>query len=212
MKTRKLGILGKKVGMTRLFTETGEAVPVTVIEAGPCPIVQVKTKKNDGYEAIQIGFGQKRENAVSEPARGHFKKANVPPLKVLREIRTDDLDVSGLEQQITVGIFAPGEFVDVTSTSKGKGYAGVMKKWHFKGSHATHGAETHRASGSIGASSYPSRVMKGIHMAGRMGGERVTIQNLTVVKVDPNRNLLVLKGSVPGPNNGLVMIKKAVKA
>jgi len=212
MKTRKLGILGKKIGTTRLFTETGEVVPVTVIEAGPCPIVQVKTKENDGYEAIQIGFGQKRENAVNEPARGHFKKANVPPLRFLREIRTDGLDISELGQQITVGIFTPGEYVDVTSTSKGKGYAGVMKKWHFKGSHASHGAERHRAPGSIGASSFPSRVIKGLKMAGRMGGVRVTIQNLTVVKVDPNRNLLLIKGSVPGPNNGLVMIKKAVKA
>jgi len=212
MKTGRLGIIGKKVGTTRLFTETGESVPVTVVEAGPCPVVQVKTKENDGYEAIQIGFGQKRENAVNEPARGHFKKANVPPLRTLREIRTDGLDVSGLGQQITVEMFAKGEYVDVTSTSKGKGYAGVMKRWHFKGSHATHGAETHRASGSIGASSFPSRVIKGLRMAGRMGGKKVTVQNLTVIRVDPNKNLLVLKGSVPGPTNGLVMIKKAAKA
>jgi len=212
MKTRKLGILGKKVGMTRFFTETGETIPVTVIEAGPCPIVQVKTKENDGYEAIQIGFGQKKENRTNKPSRGHFKKANIQPVKVMREIRTDGLNVSELGQQITVDLFKPGELVDITGISKGKGYAGVMKKWHFKGSSATHGSERHRAPGSIGASSYPSRVVKGLRMAGRMGGARITIQNLSVVKVDSNRNLMLIKGSIPGPNNGIVMIKKAIKA
>jgi large subunit ribosomal protein L3 len=211
MKTERLGILGKKIGMTRFFTETGEALPVTVVEAGPCPIVQVKTKKNDGYEAIQIGFGQKRDNLVKKPNRGHFKKGNVQPVKVLRELRTDGIDVSIMAQPITVEIFTPGELVDITGTSKGKGYAGVMKRWHFKGSDATHGAETHRAGGSIGASSFPSKVLKGLRMAGRLGGSRITVQNLTVVKVDPNRNLLLIKGSVPGPINGIIMIKKAVK-
>jgi len=198
--------------MTRLFSEQGEIFPVTVIEAGPCPIVQVKTKANDGYDAIQIGFGQKRENAINEPARGHFKKADVPPLRILREIKTDNEDISGLGKQLTVQIFSVGEFVDVTGISKGKGFAGVMKRHGFRGSHATHGAETHRAPGSIGASSFPSRVVKGLRMAGRMGGKRTTVQNLEVLKVDPNRNLLVVKGAVPGPRNGLLMIKKAVKA
>jgi len=212
MKNRKLGILGKKIGMTRIFNETGEVVPVTVVEAGPCPIVQVKTKNKDGYEAIQIGFGPKKENRTNKPDHGHFKKGNIPPLKVLQEIRTENLDVSELGEQITVALFTPGELVDVTGTSKGKGYAGVMKKWHFKGSHATHGSEKHRAPGSIGASSYPSRVIKGLKMAGRMGNANVTIQNLSVVKVDPNRNLLLIKGAIPGPNNGIVMVKKAVKA
>ncbi|MGB9597530.1 MAG: 50S ribosomal protein L3 [Candidatus Poribacteria bacterium] len=211
MRTERLGILGRKVGMTRFFTETGEVLPVTVIEAGPCPIVQVKTKENDKYSAIQIGFGQKRDKLVKKPERGHFKKGRVQPVRVLREIRTDGMDISKIENPITVKIFAPGELVDVTGISKGKGFAGVVKRWHFRGGDATHGAETHRAPGSIGASSFPSRVVKGLRMGGRMGGDRVTVQNLTVVKVDPNRNLLLIKGSVPGPNNGILMIKKAVK-
>ncbi len=212
MKKRKLGILGKKVGMTRLFNETGEVVPVTVVEAGPCPIVQVKTKENDGYEAIQIGFGEKKENRTNSPDRGRFKKADVQPLKTLREIRTEGLDMSELGDQITVDIFSPGETVDVTGTSKGKGFAGVIKRWHFKGYTASHGSERHRVGGSIGASSYPSRVIKGMKMAGRMGGAKVTVQSLTVFKVDPSKNLLLIRGAIPGPNNGIVMVTKAVKA
>jgi len=212
MKTRKFGIIGKKIGMTRLFSDTGDAVPVTVVEAGPCPIVQVKTKENDGYEAIQIGFGQKKENRTNKPDRGHFKKANVQPLKIMKEIRTEGLNVSELGNQVTVDIFSAGDYVDVTGISKGKGYAGVMKKWHFKGSSATHGSERHRAPGSIGASSYPSRVIKGLRMAGRMGGKNVTVQNLSVFKVDSSKNLLLIKGAIPGPNNGILMIKKAIKA
>jgi len=212
MKKRKFGILGKKIGMTRLFNETGEVVPVTVVEAGPCPIVQVKTKENDGYEAIQIGFGEKKESRTNKPDRGRFKKADVQPLKILKEIRIEGLNVSELGEQITVDIFSPGETVDVTGTSKGKGFAGVVKRWHFKGYSATHGSERHRVGGSIGASSYPSRVIKGMKMPGRMGGERVTAQNLTVFKVDPSKNLLLIKGAIPGPKNGIVMVKKAVKA
>ena len=212
MKKRKLGILGKKVGMTRLFNETGEVVPVTVVEAGPCPIVQVKTKENDGYEAIQIGFGEKKENRTNSPDRGRFKKADVQPLKTLREIRTEGLDMSELGDQITVDIFSPGETVDVTGTSKGKGFTGVIKRWHFKGYTASHGSERHRVGGSIGASSYPSRVIKGMKMAGRMGGAKVTVQSLTVFKVDPSKNLLLIRGAIPGPNNGIVMVTKAVKA
>jgi len=195
-----------------LFNETGEVVPVTVVEAGPCPIVQVKTKENDGYEAIQIGFGEKKENRTNSPDRGRFKKADVQPLKILREIRTEGLDMSELGDQITVDIFSPGETVDVTGTSKGKGFAGVIKRWHFKGYTASHGSERHRVGGSIGASSYPSRVIKGMKMAGRMGGAKVTVQSLTVFKVDPSKNLLLIKGAIPGPNNGIVMVKKAVKA
>jgi len=208
----KIGILGKKIGMTRLFNENGEAIPVTVIEAGPCPIAQIKTKENDGYEAIQIGFGQKRESKINEPARGHFKKANVPPLRILREIKIDNVETYKAGEQLTVELFSAGELVDITGISKGKGFAGVVKRWGFKGGKATHGAEGHRVPGSIGASSFPSRVVKGLRMAGRMGGDRVTVQNLEVVKVDPNRNLLVVKGSVPGPTNGMLMIRKAVKA
>ena len=197
--------------MTRLFGERGEAIPVTVIEAGPCPIVQIKTNETDGYEAVQLGFGRKRENAINEPARGHFKKANVPPLRFLKEFRTDDL--AGYEPggQITVDIFSVGERIDVSAISKGKGFAGVMKRWGFSGSKASHGAETHRHPGSIGASAFPSRVFKNLPMAGRMGGKRANVQNLEVVKVDPEKNLLVVKGSVPGPKNGILTIKRAAK-
>jgi large subunit ribosomal protein L3 len=207
-----IGILGKKVGMTRLFGDHGEAIPVTVIEAGPCPIVQIKSKATDGYKAVQIGFGGRKENAINEPARGHFKKANVPPLRLLREFKLDSVEDLQVGEQLTVGIFSVGELVDVSATSKGKGFAGVMKRWGFKGGKASHGAETHRAPGSIGASASPSRVFKGLPMAGRMGGKRVTVQNLEVVKVDEERNLLVIKGSVPGPRNGILMIRKATKA
>ena len=207
-----IGILGKKLGMTRLFGEHGEAIPVTVIEAGPCHIVQVKSETTDGYKAIQVGFGQKKENRVNSPDRGRFKKANVPPLKVLREFRVDDIESYQLGQQLTVQLFSPGESVDVSGISKGKGFTGVVQRWGFKGGKATHGSETHRAPGSIGASASPSRVFRGMPMAGRMGGKRVTVQSLEVIKVDTERNLLVVKGSVPGPRNGILMIKKAVKA
>ena len=210
-----IGILGKKVGMTRLFGEHGLAIPATVIEAGPCPVIQVKSKETDGYEAVQIGFGQKRENLVKKPLKGHFKKANVPPMRFLREMRfqepvaEENLKVG---EQVTVQIFSEGELVDVSGISKGAGFAGVMKRWGFKGSKASHGAETHRHGGSIGASADPSRVFKGLPMPGRMGGKQITVQNLEVVKIDPERNLLVIKGSVPGPKNGMLVIKKAVKA
>lgn len=207
-----IGILGKKVGMTRLFGEHGAVIPVTVIEAGPCHIVQTKTKATDGYEAVQIGFGEKKEDAINKPARGHFKKANVPPLRVLREFRVDSVENFQVGERLTAQIFSVGELVDISGISKGKGFSGVMKRWGFKGGKASHGAETHRAPGSIGASSDPSRVFKGLPMAGRMGGKRITVQNLEVVKVDVERNLLVVKGSVPGPRNGILMIRKAVKA
>jgi len=207
-----IGILGKKVGMTRLFVEHGEAVPVTVIEAGPCHVVQIKSKETDGYEAVQVGFGQKKENKINKPARGHFKKADVPPLRFLREFRLDSAGDFQVGEQITVQIFSAGERVDISGVSKGKGFSGVMKRWSFKGGRASHGAETHRGGGSIGASAFPSRVFKDLPMAGRMGGKRVTVQDLEVVRVDTEKNLLVIKGSVPGPKNGIVTIKKAVKA
>jgi large subunit ribosomal protein L3 len=207
-----IGILGKKVGMTRLFGERGEVIPVTVIEAGPCHVVQVKTKATDGYEAVQIGFGEKKENTVNKPAQGHFRKANVPPLRVLREFRVDSAENFQVGEQLTAQIFSAGELVDIRGISKGKGFSGVMKRWGFKGGKASHGAETHRHSGSIGASAAPSRVFKGLPMAGRMGGKQITVQNLEVVKVDAERNLLVVKGSVPGPRNNMLMIRKAVKA
>jgi large subunit ribosomal protein L3 len=207
-----IGIIGKKLGMTRIFGEQGEVIPVTVIEAGPCYITQVKSKEKDGYEAIQVGFGEKKENRINEPMRGHFKKANVPPLRYLREFKPENIGDYQAGGQLDVSIFSVGETVDVAGFSKGKGYAGVVKRWGFKGGKATHGAETHRAPGSIGASAFPSRVFKGMPMAGRMGGKQVTTQNLKVVKVDPERNLLVVKGAVPGPNNGIITVKKAVKA
>jgi len=206
-----IGILGKKVGMTRLFEEHGAVIPVTVIEAGPCHIAQIKTKETDGYEAIQIGFGEKRRNTINKPAQGHFRKANVPSLRFLREFRLDSVENFHAGEQLTVGIFSAGELVDISGISKGKGFSGVMKRWGFKGGKASHGAETHRHPGSIGASSDPSRVFKGLPMAGRMGGKRVTVQNLEVVKVDAERNLLVVKGSVPGPRNSMLIIRKAVK-
>jgi large subunit ribosomal protein L3 len=207
-----IGILGKKVGMTRLFGENGKVIPVTVIEAGPCHIVQVKTKETDGYEAVQVGFKQKRENLVNRPARGHFRIANVPPLRFLREFRPDGVENYQMGDQLTVDIFSAGELVDISGISKGKGFSGVVKRWHFKGGKASHGAETHRAAGSIGASASPSRVFRGLPMAGRMGGKRTTVQNLEVVRVDTERNVLLVKGSVPGPTNGMLMIRKAVKA
>jgi large subunit ribosomal protein L3 len=207
-----IGILGKKVGMTRLFGEHGEVIPVTVIEAGPCHIVQTKSRTTDGYEAIQIGFGQKREGAINKPDQGHFRKANVPPLRFLRELRLDSVGTFQVGERLTVEIFSVGELVDISGISKGKGFSGVVKRWGFKGGKASHGAETHRSPGSIGASSDPSRVFKGLPMAGRMGGKRVTVQNLEVVKADAERNLLVVRGSVPGPRNGMLMIRKAVKA
>ena len=206
-----IGIIGKKLGMTRLFGEHGEAIPVTVIQAGPCPIVQVKSRETDGYEAIQIGFGRKRENAINEPARGHFKKAGVPPLRFLKEFRIDDPENYEVGGQVTVEIFSVGERIDVSGISKGKGFAGVMKRWGFKGGKASHGAEGHRTAGSIGASANPSRVFRGLPMAGRMGGKQVNVQNLEVVKVDTEKNLLVIKGAVPGPKDGILMIKRAAK-
>ena len=206
------GILGKKVGMTQIFDESGTAIPVTVIEAGPCPIVQIKTADRDGYQAVQLGFGHRKERRVNLPERGHFKKADVETCRYLKEFRADSLDGLSVGSQIDVGIFSSGEYVDVAGTSKGRGFAGVVKRWGFKGGRASHGGEQdHRRPGSIGASAYPSRVFKGKKMPGRLGGKRVTVQSLQVIQADTDRNLLVVKGAVPGPPNGLLMIKKSVK-
>ncbi len=205
------GILGKKVGMTQIFDETGEVIPVTVIEAGPCYVTQVKTTETDGYNAIQIGFEQVAERKLKKPQRGHLR--NLPPLRHLREIRTDDAAEYKVGQQVNVDIFEVGQRVDVTGVSKGRGFAGVVKRHGFGGGPKTHGqSDRHRAPGSIGATSTPGRVFKGMRMAGRMGNERVTIQNLKVVGVDPKRNLLLVKGSVPGRRGGLVLIRDAVKS
>ena len=202
------GILGKKVGMTQIFTEAGELIPVTVIEATPNVVLQVKTVETDGYNAIQVGFDDKREVLSNKPAKGHVAKANTAPKRFIREFK----NVEGLEvgAEITVETFAAGDVVDVTGTSKGKGFQGVVKRHGFGGvMQATHGQHNRlRAPGSIGAGSDPSRVFKGMRMAGRMGGKQVTVQNLQVLKVDQEQNLLVVKGAVPGAKNSYVIIRK----
>lgn len=205
------GILGRKLGMTQVFDERGHVVPVTVIEAGPCVVVQKKTPENDGYSAIQVGFGSMRESLANKPLRGHFQKAGIRPLRFLREFRVDNVESYEVGQQIKVDIFAPGEKVDVTGTSKGKGFAGGIKRHGFQRGPMKHGSKYHRRPGSLAAKG-PARVFKGRRLPGHMGVERVTVQNLEVVRVDPERNLLVLRGAVPGPRRSLVMIRSAVKA
>jgi len=203
------GILGKKVGMTQIFDDTGEAIPVTIIEAGPCYVTQIKVKKTDGYEAIQLGFSEAKR--LNRPQRGHLPKG-VPDLRYLREIDVDDISAYEVGQKIDADIFSVGDLVDVTGTSKGKGFAGAMKRHRFSGGPMTHGqSDRARAPGSIGAGSTPGRVWKGMRMPGHMGNERTTVQNLKVVLVDPERNLLAIKGAVPGARGGLVSVKSAVK-
>jgi len=207
-----IGIIGKKIGMTQLFSEDGESIPVTVIEAGPCPILQIKTQEVDGYNSIQLGFGNKREKLLNKPQIGHIKKAGVESAEYLRELRLDDVTEFELGQTLDVSLFSPGDLVDVQGNSKGRGFAGVVKRFKFKSGRASHGSEQDlRRPGSIGTSADPSRVVKGRKMPGRMGNDRVTMQNLEVIKADPGRNLLVVKGSVAGPPNGLLVIKKSVK-
>jgi large subunit ribosomal protein L3 len=203
------GILGKKVGMTQIFDDTGEAIPVTVIEAGPCYVTQIKSEKRDGYEAIQLGFGEAKR--LNKPQRGHLPKG-VPDLRYSRELNVDDISAYELGQKIDASLFAVGDLVDVTGISKGKGFAGAMKRHGFGGGPITHGqSDRARAPGSIGSTSTPGRVFKGMRMAGHMGHERVTVQNLQVILVDPERNLLAVKGAVPGARGGLVTVKSAVK-
>ncbi len=205
------GILGKKVGMTQIFTEEGVAVPVTVIQAGPCVVLQKKTIENDGYEAIQIGFQDKKEQRAIKPEIGHAKKADTAPKRFIREVRGVILDEYEVGQEIKVDTFAEGEIVDVTGTSKGKGFAGAIKRHNQARGPMGHGSHYHRGPGSLGPID-PNRVFKGQTLPGRMGGEKVTTQNLEVVKVDVENNLLLIKGAVPGPRNGYVTIKSAVKA
>jgi large subunit ribosomal protein L3 len=206
-------ILGKKVGMTQVFDDSGTAIPVTVVQAGPCPVVQIKTKEKEGYDALQLGFGQQKENKLNRPERGHFNKANVTPHRYLKELRVDTTEGFSVGSVIDVGIFSEGDVVNVTGISKGKGFMGVVKRWGFKGGRKSHGGEQDlRRGGSIGASATPSRVFKGTRMPGRHGGKQVTVQNLKVVKADPERSLLIIKGAVPGPPNGLLIIKKAAKS
>jgi large subunit ribosomal protein L3 len=204
-----LGIIGRKVGMTQVFNEKGDAVPATLIEAGPCPIIQVKTKEKDGYSALQLGFGEKREKNLTKPVIGKFKKAGVPVRALLREFLIDDVGEYQAGQEIKVDIFEIGKKVDVVATSIGRGFQGTTKRHNFTGGKATHGVTTHRQPGSIGASAFPSRVIKGKRLPGRMGGVRVTMKNLQVVAVDPEQSLLVVRGSIPGPVRGFVLVKPA---
>lgn len=207
-------ILGQKLGMTQVFDEEARAIPVTVIKAGPCHVVQIKTTKTNGYSAIQIAFGEVKPSSVNKPAAGHYAKAGVAPAKHLIEVRVEDTAEYELGQEINIAdVLKKGQKADVSGVSKGKGFAGVMKRHNFAGQNASHGVhKTHRAPGSIGACATPARVFKGMRMAGRMGGERVTTLSLDVVGVDAERNLLLLGGSVPGPKGSIVLVREAVKA
>ena len=212
---RKEGLLGRKVGMTQIFGDDGNQIPVTVLEAGPCTVVGLRTKDSHGYDALQVGFEPRKKN-VSKPAAGVFKKLNLTPMRFLRELRLDKsagekLGTYAVGQALTVEMFAPGELVDVVGVSKGKGFQGGVKRYHWHGGDATHGSMFHRAPGSIGASSDPSRVWPGHHLPGRMGGARRTTLNLRVVRVLAEQNLVLVRGAVPGANGGLVMIRKSVK-
>ena len=207
----KKAIMGIKVGMTQIFDEGGKAVPVTVVEAGPCTVLQKKNNDTDGYEAIQVGFYNLKENKANQPLKGHFKKANVKPLRFIREFRMDNVNNYEVGQDITVDLFQADDIVDVVGTSKGKGFAGGVKRHNFARGSMGHGSKYHRRPGSLAAKG-PARVFKGRKLPGRLGGERVTVQGLKVVKVYPERNLILIKGSIPGPNKGLVMIKNSVKA
>lgn len=200
------GILGRKRGMTTIFTPQGAAIPVTVIEAGPCYVTQVRTVEHDGYSAVQLGFEEAKK--LTKPERGHLK--GLPALRVLREFRLPAEAAPNVGEKIDVGIFNDGELVDVTGTSKGKGFAGVVKRHHFRGGPKTHGqSDRLRAPGSIGATTTPGRVLKGMRMAGHMGARRVTTKNLRIVRAEPERNLLLVEGAVPGPRSGLIMIRKS---
>ena len=199
--------------MTQIFNENGKVIPVTVVEAGPCVVSQKKTVETDGYNAVQIGFGDVRPKLVNKPMKGHFDKSDVAPKKVLKECRFDDISSYNVGDIIKADIFENGEKVDVIGTSKGKGYAGVIKRWNFRRLKETHGTgPTVRKGGSIGACSDPSRVFKGKKMAGHLGAERVTVQNLKIAKIDSENNLIAIKGAVPGPNGGIVLIRDSVKA
>jgi large subunit ribosomal protein L3 len=203
-------ILGKKVGMTQIFTEEGNVVPVTVVEAGPCVVVAKKTIESDGYNAIQVGFGAVKENRVNKPEAGHFKKAGVEMRKVLREFRTDDVESYEIGQEIKADVFENGDIIDVTGTSKGKGYAGAIKRYGQHRGPMAHGSKYHRGHGSMGTR--VAKVYKGHHMPGHLGNVKKTIQNLRIVGVDAERNMLLIRGSIPGANGQVVTVKKAVKA
>lgn len=209
----KKGLIGKKIGMTQIFDEAGNVVPVTVVEAGPCTVTQIKTMENDGYEAIQVGFGDVKVSRVNKPMKGHFDKADVAPKKTLKEFRLDSIDGIEVGNILKADTFEVGEVVDVKGTSKGHGTAGAIKRWNFSRLRMTHGTgPDHRHAGSLGACSSPSRVFKGKKMAGHYGHETVTVQNLKIAKVDAENNLIAIKGAIPGPKGGIVVIADAVKA
>jgi large subunit ribosomal protein L3 len=205
------GILGKKLGMTQVFTEEGNVVPVTVIQAGPCVVLQKKDVENDGYVAVQLGFDEKKEKNTTKPALGHVKKAGTTPKRYIKEFRDVDLSQYEVGQVITADLFAEGEYVDVTGTSKGKGTLGAIQRWNMSRGPMAHGSKYHRGQGSLAIHRDANRVPKGKKMAGRTGNETVTLQNLQVVKVDAERNVILVKGSIPGPKNSYVKIKSAVK-
>ena len=207
------GIIGKKIGMTQIFDEAGNVIPVTVVEAGPCTVTQIKTVENDGYQAVQVGFGDVKVSRVNKPMKGHFDKADVAPKKTLKEFRLDSIDGIEVGNILKADTFEVGEIVDVKGTSKGHGTAGAIKRWNFSRLRMTHGTgPNHRHAGSLGACSSPSRVFKGKKMAGHYGHETVTVQNLKIAKVDAENNLIAIKGAIPGPKGGIVVIADAVKA
>ncbi len=208
-----IGILGKKLGMTQVFEEDGKVYPATVIEAGPCRVLQIKNRDKDGYTALQCGFEKQKESRITNPFKGHLKKTKSDPVKFVKEIRQSEEEAAAYKagDELRVNLFRVGDFVDVTGVSIGKGFQGVMKRWNFKGHPASHGSTIHRAPGSIGASSDPSRVFKGHHMAGRMGGKQITVQNIKVIKIDIENNLLIVKGAIPGAKGSNLLIKLAKK-
>ena len=200
------GIIGRKIGMTRIFDENGESVPVTVIEAGPCPVVELKTRDTHGYEAVQIGFGMRRAKSTSKPLLGHFKKAGVEPVRILRELRVDSASEYEVGQPIKADLFKVGDRINVTGVSRGKGFQGVVKRWGFGGGPDSHGSRRHRAPGSIGQCATPAKVWKNRKMAGHAGSRRVTVKNLEVVEVDPDKNVIAVRGAVPGHPRGYVIL------
>lgn len=209
----KKGLIGKKIGMTQIFDEAGNVIPVTVVEAGPCTVTQIKTVENDGYQAVQVGFGDVKVSRVNKPMKGHFDKVDVAPKKTLKEFRLENIDGIEVGNILKADTFEVGEIVDVKGTSKGHGTAGAIKRWNFSRLRMTHGTgPNHRHAGSLGACSSPSRVFKGKKMAGHYGHETVTVQNLKIAKVDAENNLIAIKGAIPGPKGGIVVIADAVKA
>jgi len=203
-----MGLIGRKIGMTQLFDEKGDIVPVTVIEAGPCTVTEIRTSERDGYTALQLGFGTNKEKRFTKPVLGQFTKRNLPPSRHLREFRIPDVAAYTLGQTLNAAVFEKGEHVDVEGTTKGRGFAGIIKRHGFKGGHASHGPTMGREPGSIGSSAYPSRVIKGKRLPGRMGGKPLTSKNLMVAGVDAEQNVLLVRGAIPGPTNGLVFILK----